>query len=134
MSDKNKTTVDKLIIDIKKYVELQGEYYRIQSLEKVAASTSFTLLFIIVVLFIFFSFLFFNIFIAVLIAYLYSRMTLDIAWVVGFSSMLGIYLLATLFLIFRWKNIKSKILNRFTNILVDSIKLDKKTPSNGNDK
>ncbi|GEM_PF-2138528 len=115
LSTDNFSAAEKLVSDLHKYVELRLEYYRISGMEKAASTTSFILLAVIVILLLFFTFLFANIFVAVLIAHAFESLPL------GFGIFAGSYLLFTLLIVLFWKRIKRFIDHRFFAFILESI-------------
>jgi len=116
----NLSAAEQLIKDVHKYVELRLEYYRISGLEKAASTSSFILLSVIIILFLFFTFLFANIFVAILIAHVFQSLPL------GFGIFAGSYLLFTLIIILFWKRIKRFIDHRFFAFILESIEENEK--------
>lgn len=118
MSNDTNRVVEKLSDDIKKYIELQINYYRIGTLEKVASTTAFSIMAIIVSVLLFFTFIFANIFIAIILSYWLN------SWTIGFGVFAGSYVFVTLILIIFWKKIQNYIYKRFTNVILESLDED----------
>jgi len=112
---------EQLVKDVQKYIELRLEYYRISGMEKAASTTSFIILAVIVVLLAFFTFIFANIFVAVLIAHLFKSAPL------GFGIFAGVYLLFTVLILLFWNRIKRFIDHRFFAFILESIDEDSET-------
>lgn len=115
MSQDTTKVVEKLTEEVKKYIGLQATYYRISGLEKAASATAFATMAIVVSMLLFFAFIFFNIFIAVCTAYIFSSMVL------GFGLFAGGYVLFTLLMIVCWKQLQRFIYNRFVNAILETI-------------
>ncbi|QQS30107.1 MAG: hypothetical protein IPM47_03920 [Sphingobacteriales bacterium] len=120
METGNLSAAEQLLKDIQKYVELRLEYYRISGLERAASTSSFILLSLIIILFLFFTFLFANIFVAILIAHTFQSLPL------GFGIFAGSYLFFTLIIILFWKRIKRFIDHRFFAFILESIEENEK--------
>lgn len=118
MSNDTNQVVEKLSDDVKKYIELQVEYHRIGVLEKVAATTTFSIMAIIVSVLLFFTFIFANIYIAILLSYWLN------SWTIGFGIFAGSYIVVTLFLILFWGKIQGFMYKRFTNAILESLDND----------
>lgn len=121
MSKHSFSAAEQLVKDVQKYVELRLEYYRISGMEKAASTTSFIILSVIVILLAFFTFLFANIFVAVLIAHLFKSAPL------GFGIFAGVYLLFTLFILLFWKRLKRFIDHQFFAFILESLDEDEDT-------
>ena len=115
MSADTGKVVEKLSDDIKKYIELQISYYRISGLEKAAATTAFSIMAIVVSVLLFFTFIFANIFIAIILSY-----WLD-SWTIGFGIFAGSYVFATLAIVLFWRRIQRFMYNRFVSAILETI-------------
>lgn len=87
MSNDTSKVVEKLGDDIKKYIELQMSYYRLLGMEKAAATTAFSIMAIIASVLLFFTFIFVNIFIAILLSYWFSSWTIGLQFFLGHISL-----------------------------------------------
>lgn len=121
MSKDSFSATEQLVKDVQKYVELRLEYYRISGMEKAASTTSFIILSVIVILLAFFTFLFVNIFVAVLIAHMFKSAPM------GFGIFAGVYFLFTLCILLFWKRIKRFIDNQFFAFILESLDEDEDT-------
>lgn len=113
MSDFN--TFEKLSQDVKKYIELQIAYYKIDSLEKSAQAGSFIILAVIGVVLAIFFIIFANLFVAILLAYLFG------SWVIGFGIFACLYLLMLFVVLLFSKSLHRFITNRFLAALADTL-------------
>lgn len=107
--------IEKLTDDVKKYIELQAELFRISSLEKAASLTAFSIIAIVVSVLLFFTFIFANMFLAVYLAYIFD------SWPIGFGVFAGSYVFITLILVVFWKRIQQFLYNRFVSAILESI-------------
>ena len=115
MSNKSSNSLDILLQDVKKYVELRLEYYRISSMGNAASTTSFIIYTLALLILLFFSFIIANVWFAVFIAYMFNSMLL------GFTIFIGLYLLAIIVLVAFHSRIISFINNRFLSKVLQSI-------------
>ena len=109
------SNIEKIIADIKKYVDLQMEYRRISGLEKAASSTTFIIYATTILTVLFFFFIMLNVWFAVFIAYFFDSMLL------GFTIFMLLYVISIVLLLVFHRPIRNLINNRFLAILLDSI-------------
>lgn len=118
VESKKLTVVDKLAKDLIKYAELQMEYQRVNSSEKIAAATSFIVSVVIVAVILLFCFIFVIVSIAVVLSYYTS-------WVIGFGLLaVTCLVLAILALVFRKQLIERPMYDLAAGAILDSIDLD----------
>lgn len=115
MSNDTSKIVERLSDDIKKYIELQIGYYRIMGLEKAAATTAFSIMAIVVSVLLFFTFIFANIFVAIILSYWLN------SWTIGFGIFAGSYVIITLLLLLFWRRIQRFIYNRFVIAILETL-------------
>mgnify|MGYP006253742829 CR=1 FL=1 len=109
------SNIEKIVADIKKYVDLQMEYRRISGLEKAASSTTFIIYATTILTVLFFFFIMLNVWFAVFIAYFFDSMLL------GFTIFMLLYVISIVLLLVFHRPIRNLINNRFLAILLDSI-------------
>ncbi|MGB1205166.1 MAG: hypothetical protein ACPG5B_05940 [Chitinophagales bacterium] len=109
------SNVEKIVADIKKYVDLQMEYRRISGLEKAASSTTFIIYATTVLTVLFFFFIMANVWFAVFIAYFFDSLLL------GFTIFMLLYLVSIVLMLVFHRPIRNLINNRFLAVLLDSI-------------
>ncbi len=114
MSTDNKI-IEKLSEDVKKYIELNAELFRISSLEKAASIMAFSIIAIIVSVLLFFTFIFANMFLAVYLGYIFD------SWPIGFGVFAGSYVLVTLLIVVFWKRTQRFLYNRFVVAILESV-------------
>jgi len=109
------SNIEKIVADIKKYVDLQMEYRRISGLEKAASSTTFIIYATTILTVLFFFFIMLNVWFAVFIAYFFDSLLL------GFTIFMLLYVISIVLLLVFHRPIRNLINNRFLAILLDSI-------------
>ncbi len=114
-TNKSQNAVERLANDLMKYVELQLEYQRINSSEKIAAAASFIISVLVVVLIFLFAFIFVIVSFAVILSYYTS-------WAIGFGVLAIICLCLCIgALLFRKKLIEKPMFELAAGAILDSI-------------
>ena len=120
MEKENTSLIENLVGDVKKYLDLKLDYYKLEGLEKTASVAAITIVLIILILTAFFGLIFFNVWLAVLLSHYFD------SFVKGFSVFMGAYVILALIVIILFKPLSRMLFRLFTRIILNAVDSNEK--------
>ncbi|MBL7787473.1 MAG: hypothetical protein JNM36_16330 [Chitinophagales bacterium] len=114
MANQDVSIYEKLLTDVKIYIELQLDYMKLTTADKASSAVANLILAIMLVILLIFLFLYGNIFWAIALGWYFE------SYLIGFAAFTGGYFLLIIFLLLLWSPLRRAIRNRFVDALVDN--------------